>query len=379
MEKVKSEALYLTQELIKFNSFEEKGKFEILDFVMNYLGDDVPEKQVYNRENAPFFIARIGDKREDGFRLILQGHLDVVPEGFMPDAFSPKLTEDRVIGRGASDMKSGCACSLAAFKQAAFKKLTRGEIYLVFTTDEEFSSQMIKEVLESYLPSGDLALVGEPSKGMLGIGSKGNLWVDVEINGVAGHGSAPEAARNSIEFGVQFLNELFDYRNNELPKKHDEIFGLPTYSVGSFNAGEFPNIIPDYCKIQLDRRYVTGETNELILNEINDALAKAHQKLPGFKTEVTRWEYEWPVYCYPTDSPGYQRILNALSKIDGFEPKAEGVAYWGEGGYINEKTPAIYFGPGNIDDAHSSHEFVLLKDLYDVAEGYMRIIDEFCL
>lgn len=376
---VREEAVRLTEELIRFNTYEEDGKKEILQYVYDYMGDDVVEKQIVEKETSPYLLAHIkGAQTEKPFILVLQGHLDVVPAGNMVDAFIPKIKDGKMRARGACDMKSGCASILASFKAAAMTPELQGDIYLAFTTDEEFSSQRIKEIISDYFPHADLALVGEPTESNLGVGSKGNLWLDIVIKGVSGHGSVPEVARNTINFGNQFLNELFNYVKEEFPKKKDEVFGYPTYSVGSFQAGEYPNIIPDLCKIQIDRRYLPGETDEEIVEEINNLLDICHKKMPGYTTEMKKWDFGWHSFCFPMEGELYGEICEALKNVKDFTPVAKGVPYWGEGGYINDKIPTIYFGPGSISDAHSSHEFVLVEDIKTVAAGYWEIVKRFC-
>ena len=380
MAEVKSEVLRLTEELIRFNSFTEEGKGAILQFVYDYLGDEVVEKSIYPKEESPYLVAHIQGKNrtEKGFTLILQGHLDVVPPGNMTKPFEPQIMDGKLYGRGACDMKSGCAAMLVAFKKAASDPCLQGDIYLAFTTDEEFVAQRVKEVIAEHLPAGDLALVAEPTDGCLGIAHKGTIWAEVTFSGRSAHASNPEAGVNAIYLASRFIEVLNEYNREVYPKRIHPVCGHPTLVVGCIQAGQYPNIVPDTCSIQIDQRYIPGQTENDFLADMAICFSRCKKQIPEFQGDMKLIGYHWPPISFPTDSELYLAIQKALTSIPHFTVQAKGLPYWGEGAYLGERTPTLYFGPGSIDVAHSDGEYVDLSCLEQVAAGYHAIIKQFC-
>ncbi len=79
-------------------------------------------------------------------------------------------------------MKSGCAAMMAAFTAAAKSSERKGDVYLVYTTDEEYASAEILEIMEKRLiPNCDFVMIAEPTNETLCTAHKGNAWVDVEF------------------------------------------------------------------------------------------------------------------------------------------------------------------------------------------------------
>lgn len=107
----------------------------------------VPAVTIYDADtDEPFLIASL--KPEGAvFKFLLEGHLDVVsPEG-MEKPFDGIIEDGYLCGRGVSDMKGGAAAQLAAFMAAANDDGLKQEIYLMFSTDEEYAGVEIKKAL----------------------------------------------------------------------------------------------------------------------------------------------------------------------------------------------------------------------------------------
>lgn len=374
-----SDVLLLTEDLIRFNSFTESGKMEILQYVSDYLDGVVEEKAIYPQADSPYFVAHAQGNGKEGekFTLVLQGHLDTVPPGNMENPFTPRRVDGKLYGRGACDMKGGCAAMLSAFREAAASPDLTGDIYLAFTTDEEFVAQRIKEVMALHLPKGDLALVAEPTDGCLGIAHKGTIWAEVTFHGKSGHASNPDGAVNAIYQASRFIETLNQYNASQFPNREHPICGHPTLVVGCIQAGQYPNIVPDTCTLQIDKRYIPGETEESFLADMEACFQICRKEMP-FSAAVEIIGHRWPPVSFPTESPLYQEIQAALNGVEGFAVKAKGLPYWGEGAYLGERMPTLYFGPGGIDVAHSDGEYAPLSSLEQVAAGYRAIVRRLC-
>jgi len=323
-------------------------------------------------------VARIRGKKEKPFVLILHGHLDTVPPAAMAEPFSPRVEGNRLYGRGACDMKSGFAAMLAAFKEAGRSGRLTDEIYLTATTDEEFEALRIKELMETHLPKGDLALIAESTGGKLGVAHKGALWGEITFQGRAGHASRPEAAVNAIYSAAKFIEVVNRYNEEQFPKRHHDILGHPTMVVGVISGGTHANIVPDSCVIDIDKRYLFGESEQSFIEDMERCFALCQETMPAFKASVRIGGNSCPPFVFPLDNTGYARLHKTLSNIPGLRPEPIGLPYWGEGGHLGLVTPVVYFGPGVIEVAHSNNEYVELESLFQVAYGYRAILREFC-
>ena len=121
---------------------------------------------------------------------MLCAHLDTVGVEGMADPHTPRLEGDRLHGRGAYDMKSGLASALLACRDAP------GDVIVAAVADEEHASLGVQEVLASY--TADAAIVTEPTELELIVAHKGFVWLEIEVEGRAAHGSRHEEGVDAI-------------------------------------------------------------------------------------------------------------------------------------------------------------------------------------
>ena len=130
-----------------------------------------------------------------GRRLMLCGHLDTVGFGEMDDPLTPRVDGDRLYGRGGYDMKAGLAAALMACREAARLGLA-GEVLVAAVADEEHSSVGVQDVLR--YTTADAAIVTEPTELTLAVAHRGFVWTEIEVIGVAAHGSRPHLGKDAI-------------------------------------------------------------------------------------------------------------------------------------------------------------------------------------
>ncbi|EAW11764.1 putative diaminopropionate ammonia-lyase [Aspergillus clavatus NRRL 1] len=131
-----------------------------------------------------------------GQSLMINGHIDTVSlTSYEHEPLSGQLGEKNsqavVFGRGSLDMKGGPAAALAA--AAAIKtsgRTLRGDAIVAAVSDEESASQRTRDVIAAGWRA-DAAVVPEPTMGAIAIGHQGFVWLEVDVLGVAAHGSDP--------------------------------------------------------------------------------------------------------------------------------------------------------------------------------------------
>lgn len=371
-------AIRFTQELTMENSYEPAGKHKNIAYVEELLRRETnAEVTVYDADtDEPFLIASLKPEHAD-FKILLEGHLDVVsPEG-MEHPFEARIEDGYLCGRGVSDMKGGCAAQLAAFLAAAQDKDLKQEIYLMFSTDEEYSGAEIKKALtKGFLPHVNFAMIAEPTDMKLVIAHKGEAWADVEFFGRSAHSSVPWEGQNAIYMAAKYIEKL-KLRLQMLQDKATE-YGVPTMSVGVISGGSSPNVVPPYAKAKIDVRYLPGQGYEEYEAILLETLAECRREWPEMQGKVTITG-NWNSLLTQPDEPTLKRVEQILFDSTGCPTAYTFLKGWGEGGYINMfGIPTVYYGPGEGSYSHKPDEKIEICRISAVAKAYYDILRGLC-
>ncbi|RPJ02505.1 MAG: M20 family peptidase, partial [Deltaproteobacteria bacterium] len=268
----KEEILELTRKLVRSPSVNPPGDTRhcaeiILD---KFKKERIEAEIVEGKKGASNVVARLTGKGR-GKVLLLNGHIDVVPPGedWTVDPFRAEVRENRIYGRGTSDMKSGIASMMAAMiglkrSGAPFQ----GEIIFMAICDEETGSEhgTVHLLKKGIGKSADFALVAEPTDLRVELGNRGLRWVDITVKGKASHAGRPHLGINAISSGARLVEAIHSLKF----KNRNEAFDIPepSLSVTMIHGGTKENIIPDRCDLVLDRRMIPGETTETVTGEL---------------------------------------------------------------------------------------------------------------
>lgn len=319
------------------------------------------QKVIPGRDNLMVYLSPMKKPKQ---RILLAPHLDVVPASL--EAFSPKISKGRLFGRGACDTKASVACFFQAMLNLSLStnRPTQTEIIFVGLVDEEFT-QSGSRAFARKGPKGNLAIVGEPTALQVVTAHKGSLWLQLETHGKAAHGSTPEKGENAILRMHHALEILFNEYSVLLSSKNHPLLGSPTLSVGKILGGSQPNVVPNRCTVDLDRRTIPGESIDSVIKELKYLFRPLGNRAP--KLKVSR-----SVPCPPlhTDSsmPNVQMLLRKAGRR-----KTRGVPYFTDASPLSAGgTPSVVFGPGNIAQAHAENEWV---DLDQVERAHSIILN----
>ncbi len=252
----------LAERLITYDTSTPDGLRSAAGFVKGWLeARDIP---VIDREfdGLPVLQAEVG--ASDGPTVILHGHLDVVPAH--SDQFEPRVEGDRLIGRGAYDMKGALAAMMCAVKDVASNDAVR--VRFVCVPDEESedverrcTDELVKEGLRA-----DFALTGEPTDLHIGVQAKGVLAVRVEVHGIAAHGSTPWLGDNAILKAYDVFRRIETLR---FSRESSDLFDRPSINIARVIGGDAFNKVPDRCTMDVDIRYLPGQDPDAILAQIS--------------------------------------------------------------------------------------------------------------
>jgi succinyl-diaminopimelate desuccinylase len=303
--------------------------------------------------------------------LILNGHMDVVPEGdlrlWKTDPFSGTVVNDRIYGRGACDMKSALAMMLEIARSLAGKKL-HGTVVLTFASGEERLEPGTKYLLTEFLPkhgiNGDFGVVLEPTGCNIGVAEGGGLWTKVVVKGRSAHSSTPEKGINAISKAAKLISRIDDYNISLMKSKKHPLVRGPSIKVTMISGGIKENIIPEACTMIVERRVLPTESLPEARRELAWLLSEVSKEDPDLRyeiDEVTSWE---PAEV-EQDSFIVKQLIKSHKSVMGKEPKIVGVPYGTDmrNFVIDAKIPCAIFGPGNIEEAHSVNESISVEEI----------------
>ena len=318
-------------------------------------------------------VARRGGS--GGQRLILNGHLDTVGvEGMTVPPFEGGLSDGKVWGRGACDMKGGLAIILATAATLA-KEDHPGELVVALTADEEHAS-IGMQAFSEIVGGAAAAVVCEPTKLAVMPAHKGFLWVNAEFRGTAAHGSRPEEGVDAILHAGHFLAALGELEARLLAGPKHPLLEYPSFHAGTIEGGSAPSVYPHRCKLVLERRTLPGEDPSAIMEEFREVLEEVRERVPGMDVALTPGLFR-PGTEVPVESDLVQGLLAAM-EAEGLERRVEAMTAWVDAAFLNEAgIPAVCFGPGSIAHAHSAEEWVPVQELEMGARILTRFAREF--
>jgi succinyl-diaminopimelate desuccinylase len=330
---------------------------------------------IRSETGRPNLVATFGDGARPS--LAWNGHLDTVPVG-NPEAwdvepFEGVVRDGRLIGRGAVDMKGATGAALAA--AAAIRRsgvALGGTLQFHLVADEEHLGRHgTRVLLDEGVLDQDACVVGEASDLQLGLAERGGAWITALARGTAAHGSQPHLGVNAITSMARFVLRLPEV----LPDREHPLTGRPSVNAALISGGNAPNVVPDRCELEIDRRIVPGETSpEEVLaafEGLGDDLRREHPE-----SDLAFWIREWTesAECDPR-SPVAVVCREAVRQETGEAPRDVGFTGITDARfYLNDaKVPAVILGPGSLSVAHTANEWVEVEDLVAAARVYARI------
>jgi acetylornithine deacetylase len=274
-------------ESVNPNMEEGTGEAKIASFIVNCLESIGVEVFTQHVTDDRYNVIGVLRGEGDGPALMINGHMDTVGvKGMTIDPFKPFIENDNIHGRGACDMKGSLAGMIAAIKALINSNVKlKGDLLFSAVVDEEYKSIGTEKLIQKH--RSDAVIVGEPTNLQIGIAHKGYVWLEIETHGKAAHGSIPEKGIDAIAHMAKIITQIQNLEKAYVKKKHD-LVGVPKIHTSTIEGGSEWSIIPDFCRLKLERRTIPGETFSTVVNEINDILSKLSEDVPSFKATVKK-------------------------------------------------------------------------------------------
>lgn len=377
----------LTQVLTQINSSNPNlsvsggsGETEIADYICAWLAHRNIE--FHRVEPVPGRPSVVGVLRGSGGgrSLMFNGHVDTVSlSAYEDDPLSGilgiKHDKQVVFGRGCLDMKGGIAAALVAMSAIkAGGHGHRGDIIVAAVCDEEYESQGTQDLINAGWRA-DAAVIGEPTMNALVTAHKGVVWVEIDVLGVAAHGSDPSKGQDAIIHMGWLLSDLEEY---QLTLPVDDVLGQATMHCGLIRGGEEMSSYPGRCTVTLEFRSIPAQSDESILNDVKALLQRVSLKNPPFKYDEPRVTFSRPITKIPIDHPIVQEAVQSATHVFGTAPAIETVPFWCDAALLNPAgIPSIVFGPSGAG-LHGKEEWVEVESLRQVMMTYKLLAENFC-
>jgi succinyl-diaminopimelate desuccinylase len=335
----------LAERLITYDTSRPEGLRAAGAFIKGWL--EARDIDVDDREydGLPVVLADVGPR--DGPTVIFHGHVDVVPA--RAGQFSPRVEGDRLIGRGAYDMKGALAALMCALRDAAEQDAVRVRFICVPDEESEDVSRRSTDVLVAAGLRGDFALTGEPTDLHIGVQAKGVLAVRVEVSGTSAHGSTPWLGDNAILKAHDVFRRI-----ETLPfsRESSDLFDRPSINLARILGGDAFNKVPDACTMDVDIRFLPNQDPGEVLAQIRAIpdleIVKCFTRAPAI---VSRRN---PYVLALRDAVARSIEGEALSV--GRDGASDAISF------LEAGVPAVEFGPVG-GGHHGPHEWVSISSL----------------
>jgi succinyl-diaminopimelate desuccinylase len=331
------------------------GEAELATLVQEALQKQAPHLEVVRNGDAVLARTTLGR----GSRIVLAGHLDTVPEnGNLPSRREGTGDDEILHGLGTVDMKGGDAVFLHL---AATLPEPKHDITFVFYDNEEVEAVKnglgrIERELPEWL-AGDLAIVGEPSNGVIEAGCQGTMRVELRFKGTRAHTARAWMGENAIHALADPLRRLAEYE----PRIVD-IDGL-TYREGlqatSVRGGVAGNVVPDEAVLTVNHRFAPDRDPAAAEKHLREVFA-------GFELSV--------VDLSPGALPGLSAPAAAELVAAAGGQAAAKLGWTDVARFAALGMPAVNFGPGDPTLAHTQQENVRTAEIRQVADVLRKFL-----
>ncbi|GIW88913.1 MAG: acetylornithine deacetylase [Isosphaeraceae bacterium] len=311
-------------------------------------------------------------------RVLFDVHQDTVPaDGMSVEPFGAQVEAGRLYGRGACDVKGSLAAMLLAVERLARERPQgAAAVVLACTVDEEYTHTGSSRLAEVAGGMGiGLAVVAEPTRFDVITRHKGAVRWGITATGRACHSSTPRLGDNAIYRMARVVSALEAYAGELESGPGDPVLGPPTLSVGRIEGGVAANVVPDGCRVEIDRRVVPGETPESAQEEVTRWLRSA---LDPADFEALRIERPWVQMPALREGVGPE-VLALIGEVveakTGRRPAVGGVPFGTDAGPLGQAgVPCVVLGPGDIAQAHTRDEWVDLGEVEAAVEVYYELV-----
>ncbi|MWV39032.1 M20/M25/M40 family metallo-hydrolase [Natrialba sp. INN-245] len=393
----RAELIDLALELLSIDTSNPPGDTrEIVAFIENYLSSrPVSVERIAVDPAKPNLVVWVPGRRDR--TLLYNGHLDTVPFDAGEWSIDPlgERVDDRLYGRGATDMKGAVAAMLFALRAyAATDTEPPADLAFAFVSDEEVGGDAgLPALLEADRLAADACVIGEPTcerdRHSVTVADRGSIWLTLEAVGEAAHGSRPVLGENAIDRlydAITRLRERVGTRRLEIDPEIDpileesvafyeptmgadtarDLFATPTINLGVLEGGEAINSVPQSARAEIDVRLAAGVQTPDILADVRACVAACKG--------ITIADASWSIgTAEPLEQPIVEATSSTAESTIGDRVYRRSATGGGDAKTLrNAGIPTVEFAFGT-DTVHAVDEYLTVDALVSNAVVYAQL------
>jgi acetylornithine deacetylase len=340
---------------------------------------------------APIVVGIHRPRNETGRTLILQGHVDVVPEGphdmWTYPPYEPAIVGDWLYGRGGADMKAGCAANFAVLD--ALRRIglqPAATLYLQSVVEEESTGNgALMTHLRGY--RADAVLIPEPEDEKLVRANVGVLWFEIEVRGEPAHVRDMGSGANAIDAAYRVIADLRrleeEMNAEKAGREHFENEAHPiNLNIGKIQGGDWGSSVPCWAKVQCRLAIYPGVSAKDAQRRVEDwirAFSRGDRYLANNPPSVTFNGFLAEGYVLQPGSEAEAALGRAHMAATGLPLQSFMTA-----GYIDtrvyalyDQVPALCYGPIS-QNIHAFDERVSVESLKRITIAMALFVAEWC-
>jgi len=302
-DELKKEVLELTQALVRIPSRTEKESEQVIaEFVELKLQEFGFNPEIVGPQTQPSIMCYI-EKDPEAKTIWLEAPLDTSRSSdagawdYPP--FEATIENGKMYGCGVSGCKIAIAMYCILARELANDPEFNANIFLAFNADEQCGSLTGAREIIHRAPKADICLLGYQSHNEISIGARGWLRLHVQTMGKSMHtGARASIGVNAIHSMSRIINAVSSLR---LKFKKDTFFWFgPSINVTTIKGGTAINVVPDYCRVNIDVRLVPGQSDKGVIKQVERELEKIKKRDANFDYQIDVVQYQSAYLTDPT-------------------------------------------------------------------------------
>jgi acetylornithine deacetylase len=326
-----------------------------------------------------------------GRSLILNGHIDVVPEGphemWTRNPYDAYVKDGWMYGRGSGDMKAGLILNVFALRALrALGYMPAADVYQQSVVEEECTGNGALACLQRGYRA-EAALIPEPSGCTLTVSQVGVMWFQVKVTGHPVHVYKADAGSNAIESAYRLIQQL-----RELEKKwnalkvHDKHYcdhhHPVNFNVGKIAGGDWASSVPSWCTFDMRVGVLPTQTLKECRQEVEDTIRQAAANDPflGNNLPTVSWEgFQAEPYVLKNHEHVRDILADAHKTVFGADLDDRRTTGTTDARFFGlyAGLPALVYGPQS-DDVHGFDERVNIESIRKITQSTALFIAEWC-
>lgn len=349
-----------------------------------------------NYDDAVNVVGTHESRTHTGRSLILNGHIDVVPEGPLAmwdkPPYEPYVDDGWLYGRGAGDMKAGLASNLFALDALRHSGFApAANVYFQSVVEEECTGNGALACLQRGYKA-DAALIPEPFAEDLVTAQLGVIWFQVHLRGIPVHVATAGSGSNAIEAAIPLFAALHEMEERwNKPENHHPDYGHNHHplnlNIGKMQGGDWASSVPAWCVFDVRMAIFPGQDIEAAKADIEKTLRDAAAKQAFLRDNEPQITYNgFLAEGYALSEDTSEGAAKAISMLDTAHQHVTGKAldkvsitattdarFFG----LYADTPALVYGP-EAEAIHGFNERVKLESVRRITQATALFIADWC-